>query len=278
MPETKRVKRLAPYHRNELDFYFATHESTFGLTSTFGAFVGLAQTGVMVSGGGKDPEARITDRKFGGAPRDARDPEAFAQDGDVARVRRVYVRLAPLASHNTATFQALALHHGPYDWHGHYTRIEPGTWDKLDKALCANGPAYQNRVGVLFLSATLQARHAARVASLASKAPKPKAEPEKLAKGKRKPKATQGSTIADTLLALVRADDHETLRAIRREGEALLLAAWAAYAEQCPAGRTLVDADEDARPVRQRVARLSRSRRAASVTGRVSSAEVDAWA
>lgn len=265
MPETKRVKRLAPYHRNELDFYFATHESTLGLTSTFGAFVGLAQTGVMVSGGGKDPEARITDRKFG-------------PDGDVARVRRVYVRLAPLASHNTATFQALALHHGPYDWHGHYTRIEPGTWDKLDKALCANGPAYQNRVGVLFLSATLQARHAARVALLASKATKPKAEPEKPAKGKRKPKATQGSTIADTLLALVRADDHETLRAIRREGEALLLAAWAAYAEQCPAGRTLVDADEDARPVRQRVARLSRSRRAASVTGRVSSAEVDAWA
>jgi hypothetical protein len=266
-----RTLRLSPGRRAELDYYFATHESVLGLTSTFGAFVGLAQTGVIVSGGGKDPEARVTDRKFG-------------QDGEVARTRRVYVRLAPIATRNPAAWQVLALQHGPYDWHAHYTRIEQGAWNKVDKAVCgsANGrrPAYDDRVGVLFLTPTLQARHAARVAARdAAKPAQPVAVPEKPAKGKRKGKggASLGTTIADTLLALVRADDAPTLLAIRNEGEALLVAAWALYAEAC--NTSLVDRNtEDPRPAKLRAAKLSRSRRAASMTGRVSSAEVDAWA
>jgi hypothetical protein len=88
-------------HREELVAFFTGAESASGLVSSWSALVGIALGG---TGGSRDPEARITDRRFhlGPAGRTA-----------ISRVREVRAALVQLSDRQQKVLFAA---HGPVAW------------------------------------------------------------------------------------------------------------------------------------------------------------------
>jgi hypothetical protein len=88
-------------HRDELVAFFTGAESASGLVSSWTALVGIALGG---AGGSRDPESRITDRRFHLGP---------AGETAISRSREVRAALVQLTPRQQEVLFAL---HGPVAW------------------------------------------------------------------------------------------------------------------------------------------------------------------
>jgi len=200
---------------DELAAYFATAESDFGVQSTFQAFVNMIVRGGP--GGSANQEGQIRDERFGfkSGPRGT---------GCVGKARRVYAALREVPASTTVLYAA----HGPTDW----GRLIDSAFGRgmAAKVMKAIGPY----PGVALLTET--ARRGWADAQTAPR--KPEATPECLSaravrkpapcRWKDRPKAWENE--GGWLVATVTAKDERVLKAIRKEVDAMLADAWAAYA------------------------------------------------